>query len=59
MKKEIQRIFLLGDSWIEGQGTYSIIHDDGRLDEPSLPFGPELVDSICHWRRENSWNKFF
>ena len=58
-KKKINRIFLLGDSWIEGQGTYSHILDDGRPEEPSLPFGPEKVGGINEWRRKNSWNKFF
>ena len=58
-KKKINRIFLLGDSWIEGQGTYSYTMDDGRPEEPNLPFGPEKVGGINEWRRENSWNKFF
>jgi hypothetical protein len=58
-KKKINRIFLLGDSWIEGQGTYSVIHDDGILDEPSLPFDNTGDGGISGWRKENSWNKFF
>ena len=58
-KKKINRIFLLGDSWIEGQGTYSVIHKDGTLDEPSMPFDNTGFGGINEWRRENSWNKFF
>jgi hypothetical protein len=58
MKKEINRIFLLGDSWIEGQGCYSEIQD-GIAQEPNLPFGHHIYDGINHWRKNNSWNKFF
>ena len=57
-KKKINRIFLLGDSWIEGQGIYQFI-EDGIVMEPNLPFGPEKVGGINEWRRKNSWNKFF
>ena len=60
--KSINRIFLLGDSWIEGQGTYESIEkgpNGGTLTiEPNLPFG-EGKGTIREWRRNNSWNKFF
>ena len=55
--KNINRIFLLGDSWIEGQGTYETIEGKNAI-EPNLPFG-EGKGSIREWRRNNSWNKFF
>ena len=50
--KTINRIFLFGDSWIEGQGTYATICDDGRLIEPNYDGG-----KLQKWRRETSWNK--
>lgn len=59
--KNINRIFLFGDSWIEGQGTYNEIdeHDTYQpLREPSLPYG-DGPGTIREWRRNNSWNKFF
>ena len=57
--KSINRIFLLGDSWIEGQGTYSEITQEGTPIEPNLPFGPQNLNGIGQWRKDNSWNKFF
>ena len=50
--KTINRIFLFGDSWIEGQGTYEFIGNDGIMYEPNLPF-----EKIGEWRKQNSWNK--
>lgn len=50
--KNINRIFLFGDSWVEGQGTYETIIDN-RFVEPNLPF-----EEIGNWRQKNSWNKF-
>jgi hypothetical protein len=50
--KTINRIFLFGDSWIEGQGTYATIGEKGHLIEPEFD-GEQLRD----WRRENSWNR--
>ena len=51
--KTINRIFLFGDSWVEGQGTYEFIRNDGIMQEPIIPF-----EEIREWRKENSWNKF-
>lgn len=51
--KNINRIFLFGDSWVEGQGTYERISDRGEFLEPNLDF-----EEIGKWRKENSWNKF-
>lgn len=56
--KTINRIFLFGDSWIEGQGTYESITSDGRYLEPDLPLAPNESGSINEWRKQNSWNKF-
>lgn len=58
--KNINRIFLFGDSWIEGQGTYSEVVDNiyQPLKEPALPYG-EGKGTIREWRRNNSWGKFF
>lgn len=50
--KTINRIFLFGDSWIEGQGTYATIGEKGHLIEPEYD---EM--KLREWRRENSWNK--
>lgn len=50
--KTINRIFLFGDSWIEGQGTYEYIENDGVMYEPSIPF-----EKLGEWRKKNSWNK--
>ena len=55
--KNINRVFLLGDSWIEGQGTYEKIEGRNAL-EPNLPFG-DGSGTIREWRKNNSWNKFF
>lgn len=51
--KTINRIFLFGDSWVEGQGTYKIIRENGVMEEPDIPF-----QEIGEWRKQNSWNKF-
>jgi hypothetical protein len=51
--KNINRIFLFGDSWIEGQGTYEFIGNDGRMYEPNIPF-----EKLNEWLKQNSWNKF-
>lgn len=50
--KTINRIFLFGDSWIEGQGTYETVGENGHLIEPEYD---EI--KLREWRRENSWNK--
>lgn len=50
--KTINRIFLFGDSWIEGQGTYETIDECGNLIEPNFN-----GEKLRNWRRENSWNK--
>jgi len=65
--KNINRVFLFGDSWIEGQGTYSEIDTHGtntELHEPNIPFGEDRgfgmdEKTISGWRKKNSWNLFF
>ena len=62
--KNINRVFLFGDSWIEGQGTYSEITEDFVLIEPNIPFGDDKgfgkdEKTISGWRKKNSWNLFF
>lgn len=57
IKNNINRIFLFGDSFVEGQGTYQSISEDGEFIEPNLPFG-DGPNTIREWRRNNSWNKF-
>lgn len=54
--KKISRIFLFGDSWIEGQGTYESIDKSGAFLEPNFKDDNNL-DKISNWRKENSWNK--
>jgi hypothetical protein len=53
----INRIFLFGDSWIEGQGTYQFINSNNQLIEPHFENDNNL-EKISRWRKENSWNKF-
>lgn len=55
--KKINRIFLFGDSWIEGQGTYEHITKDGKFFEPRFDDDPTL-EKLSMWRKQNSWNKF-
>jgi hypothetical protein len=55
--KKINRIFLFGDSWIEGQGTYEHMNDRGEPFEPVFNNDTNF-DKISNWRKENSWNKF-
>lgn len=59
---KINRIFLFGDSWIEGQGTFDFIetiHNPNQaittheFREPDLTF-----QQIGEWRKKNSWEKF-
>lgn len=52
--KTINRIFLFGDSFVEGQGTYESITNRGEFLEPNGLHG----DLLSNWRKENSWNKF-
>ena len=56
--KDINRVFLFGDSWIEGEGVYEKILEGHILEEPDLPYG-EGPGTIREWRQENGWNKFF
>jgi len=51
--KNINRIFLFGDSFVEGQGTYESIDSQGNYLEPHGLHGEHL----SQWRKENSWNK--
>lgn len=51
--KTINRIFLFGDSFVEGQGTYETIAENGEFLEPNLP-----IEELRIWRKNNSWNKF-
>jgi hypothetical protein len=52
--KNINRIFLFGDSFVEGQGIYESIDKNNNFLEPDNLHGEELRK----WRQENSWNKF-
>lgn len=52
--KTINRIFLFGDSWIEGQGVYET-NVNGRLFEPNFEHNIEL---LRNWRKENGWSKY-
>lgn len=51
---DINRIFLFGDSWVEGQGIYNVF-EGGVYREES--FGGDLV-KLSEWRKRNSWEKF-
>ena len=55
--KEINRIFLFGDSWVEGQGAFVSMQTlaDGKIQfyENGLQ-----TDELREWRRHNTWNKF-
>ena len=55
--KNINRIFLLGDSWIEGQGTYETI--EGKMQLNQIYDLEKVKITIREWRKNNSWNKFF
>lgn len=54
--KNISRIFLFGDSWVEGQGTYEEL-PDGSITEPTF-HNDHGLEKLSRWRKENSWNKF-
>lgn len=63
--KNINRVFLFGDSWIEGEGC-CIEPIVGEMKEPdNLAYvneeNPDTTPekSIRAWRRNNTWNKFF
>lgn len=54
--KKINRIFLFGDSFIEGQGVYDESKFDGTyrtIKEPSLNGHEKRL-----WRKKNSWEKY-
>jgi hypothetical protein len=52
--KSINRIFLFGDSWIEGQGCYEKI-ENNNFHEPS--FNNETHTNLLRdWRRKTGWN---
>jgi hypothetical protein len=55
--KTINRIFLFGDSWIEGQGTYDWIDEFGFQHELEIVGGDEHGERLQAWRKEISWNK--
>jgi hypothetical protein len=48
--KNISKIYLLGDSWIEGQGCGP---------EPDLGDSAKAHKEVREWRRETAWNKHF
>lgn len=52
MRRKIERIFLFGDSFVEGQGIYdlSITDDCGNRKQQNF--------NIREWRKENGWNKY-
>jgi hypothetical protein len=55
--KQINRIILFGDSWIEGQGVFARTEIDskGRVKF----FQNQMAhNELRKWRRENGWNKF-
>lgn len=59
--KNINRIFLFGDSWVEGQGAYEkmeVYHTSNgekliKFLEPNLSF-----EELKEWRRKTTWEKF-
>jgi hypothetical protein len=52
--KNINRIFLFGDSWVEGQGCYEKIENNNFI-EPS--FGKNNHTNLLReWRRRTGWN---
>tara|TARA_R110000868_G_scaffold263376_1_gene522015 strand:- start:529 stop:1437 length:909 start_codon:yes stop_codon:yes gene_type:complete len=54
--KKINRIFLFGDSWVEGQGIYDHIDEYGNFLE--LHDYKSNPSELRIWRRENSWVKY-
>ncbi len=65
--KKINRIFIFGDSWMEGQGAFDVETLSewiGPDSEPKYPFkGPNGLlgekGTIGWKRKEETWNKFF
>lgn len=66
--KDISKIYLLGDSWIEGEGVYDRIekpqkneygtNTSNSLFEPNLPYVPENTPgTLGYWRQQNGWNR--
>jgi hypothetical protein len=52
--KSINRIFLFGDSWIEGQGCYEKI-ENNKFIEPSFD-NKTHTNLLREWRRNIGWN---
>ena len=64
--KKINRIFIFGDSWMEGQGSFDVETLGEWLkpdNEPEYPFqidGMIGVKGTIGWKRKKeTWNKFF
>jgi hypothetical protein len=55
--KQINRIFLFGDSWIEGQGIFARTETDSNGKVKFFQTQLEHND-LRKWRKENGWNKF-
>lgn len=55
--QNINRIFLFGDSWVEGQGIFDSIENRPNGKIHLLENGLHGVE-LSNWRKENSWNKF-
>lgn len=55
-KKKINRIFLFGDSFVEGQGIYKESEFNGQPD--SFSEGELHGYELGLWRKKNSWEKY-
>lgn len=53
MKKKIERIILFGDSFVEGQGAYTVYMKKNPCNEGGM-HGGELKE----WRKKNTWEKY-
>jgi len=53
MKKKIERIFLFGDSFVEGQGCYLTYEEKNPCNE-----GGKHGNELTEWRKKNTWEKY-
>lgn len=53
MKKKIERIILFGDSFVEGQGAYTVYMEKNPCNEGGM-HGKQLKE----WRKKNTWEKY-
>jgi len=57
--KQINRIILFGDSWVEGQGVFARTETDSKGRVKFFETGIEpKINGLRQWRLENGWNKF-